>query len=74
MTFPNDIEVELTVIAGAVATPVPVIVTADGEFGALLTIETLPGKLPTVVGANVTLKLAEAPAEIVAGAVKPVIV
>jgi hypothetical protein len=72
--FPKATVVELTEIAGAVATPVPVIETVDGEFGALLEIETLPGRLPAVVGAKVTLKLAELPAEIVEGVVSPLIV
>ena len=73
-TFPNEMLLELTEIPGAVATPVPVIETLDGEFGALLMSETLPGKLPAVVGANVTLKLAELPAEIVAGVDIPLMV
>ncbi len=73
-TFPKANVLELTEIEGAVAIPVPVIETADGEFGALLEIETLPGKLPAVAGAKVTLKLAELPAEIVAGVVSPLIV
>ena len=73
VTLPNAIVVELTEIAGAVATPVPVSATLEGEVGALLVMDTLPGKLPTVVGANVTLKLVELPAEIVAGVARPLI-
>jgi hypothetical protein len=44
------------VIAGATAAPMPESATTRGEFVALLTTVTLPGRLPVEVGANVTLK------------------
>jgi hypothetical protein len=74
VTFPNGTLVELTVIAGVVATPVPLSETVEGEVGALLVSEMLPGELPAVVGANVTLKLAAPPAAIMAGVARPLIV
>ena len=48
------------------ATPVPLIGTVSGELGALLTIVTVPEKLPEELGANTTLneELLPAPTEI----------
>jgi hypothetical protein len=71
-TFPKATVVELTEIAGAAgAVPVPVIETAEGDVGALLEMETLPGALPVVAGANLTLKLAVPPAATLAGKAIP---
>jgi len=39
--------------------PVPESATVNGEFVALLTMVTLPGRLPVEAGANVTLKEAD---------------
>jgi hypothetical protein len=51
--------------------PVPVRETVVGELGALLAIVMVPGRLPAVVGANVALKVALAPAAIVLGVTNP---
>jgi hypothetical protein len=54
------------------AEPVPLSATLRvGLFGSLLAMLTLPVALPTVVGANRTLKDVLAPAAIVAGVVSP---
>jgi hypothetical protein len=53
------------------ARPVPDNVSMSGELEALLTKETLPVELPTVCGANVTVKGALCPAGIVTGKVIP---
>ena len=72
VTLPNARLVGRIDIAGAAAAlPVPLRATVEGDVGALLTIDTLPGALPVVVGANFTLKLAEAPAATVAGVAIP---
>jgi hypothetical protein len=61
-------------IAGvAAAVPVPERVTDEVEAGALLKIDTLPVAPPVVVGANFTLKVAKAPAAMVAGVTIPLI-
>ena len=39
--------------------PVPASATVNGEFVALLTMVTLPGRLPAEAGANVTVKEAD---------------
>lgn len=68
VTLPNARLAGRTEIAGAAgAVPVPDIETAEGDVGALLEIETLPGALPAVIGANLTPKLADPPAATVAG-------
>lgn len=68
VTLPNARLAGDTEIAGAAAAaPVPVMLTILLEVDALLEIETLPDDALVVVGANFTLKLAEAPAAIVAG-------
>jgi hypothetical protein len=70
--LPNESEDGLTEIAGVgSAVPAPVIVTAEGDVGALLEIDTLPAALPVVVGANFTMKLVDAPAATVAGVAIP---
>ena len=56
----------LTEWTGA-ATPVPVIVTAVGEFDALLSKEAATEARPLVCGVNVTVKFALCPADIVTG-------
>ena len=56
-------------LAGAV--PVPESATTSGEFGALLTTVTLPGRLPVEVGANVTLKEVDCPAARLRGSAIP---
>jgi hypothetical protein len=53
------------------ATPVPLRATVDGEFGALLTILTVPLREPAVVGANTPLKVTLLPAATVLGSVIP---
>ena len=71
LTFANDTFVGFVVSVTAAATPVPAKETAFGEFGALLVMVTLPANVPAVVGANNTLKVALAPAAIVAGVLSP---
>ena len=53
------------------AVPVPLRDKTFGEFGALLTMLTVPLRLPAVVGANSTLNVAVPPAAIVAGVANP---
>lgn len=53
------------------AVPVPLKDRTFGELGALLTMLTVPLKLPAVVGANRTLNVALLPAAIVAGVASP---
>ncbi len=73
--LPKEREDGLTEIAGVGSgVPEPVIVTDEGDVGALLEIDTLPVALPVVVGANFTVKLVEAPATTVAGVAIPVTV
>lgn len=54
--------------------PVPESATVSGEFVALLTTVTLPGRLPVEVGANVTLKEVDWPAARLNGSATPVVV
>jgi hypothetical protein len=51
--------------------PVPLSATVAGEPGALLEIVMLPGRLPTVVGAKMALKVVLAPAATVLGVARP---
>lgn len=53
------------------ATPVPDKLTTSGEFGELLTMETLPVTLPADVGANFALNVVDCPAARVAGVASP---
>lgn len=53
---------------------VPLKAIVSGEPGALLVIETLPLGLPAVVGANCAVNEVFAPALIVAGSARPLIV
>jgi hypothetical protein len=60
-TLPK-VRLELLALSVRVVTePVPVKSIASGEFGALLTREIDPEKLPVAVGVNVALKLADWP-------------
>ena len=59
-TFPNAKLLPLNESVCVAATPVPVNATVVGEFGALLTMFTVPARLPAVVGANTALKVAVA--------------
>lgn len=61
-TFPKPRLVVLNVSVCVAATPVPLKATTAGEFGALLTIVTLPLSAPAEVGANCTLKFVDWPA------------
>ena len=71
--LPNESDAGLTEIAGVGSgVPVPVIVTVDGDVGAVLEIETVPAALPVDAGVNFTVKLADAPAATVAGVAIPV--
>jgi hypothetical protein len=63
--------VGLAVSRNVAATPVPLRGMAAGEFGALLTRETLPVKLPVAAGAKATLKLLDWPTARVSGKVSP---
>jgi len=56
-TFPKAILVVLKVKACVAATPVPLSAIAAGEFGALLTMLTLPVTTPAAAGLHCTLKL-----------------
>jgi hypothetical protein len=53
------------------AVPVPLSASTLGELGALLTMLTVPLRLPAVDGANRTLNVAVLPAGIVAGVTSP---
>lgn len=70
VTLPKLTEVGFAEISGCV--PVPLREIVSGEPGALLVIETLPLPLPDEVGANSAVKVVFAPALIVTGTVKPV--
>lgn len=70
--LPNASEEGVTEIAGVGSgVPAPLSATDEGDVGALLETDTLPAALPVVVGANFTVKLAEAPAATVAGVTIP---
>jgi len=56
-TFPNVMFVVLKVSACVATAPVPLSAIAAGEFGALLTMLTLPMAGPAAAGLNCTLKL-----------------
>jgi len=53
--------------------PVPESATVSGEFAALLTTVTLPGRFPVEVGANVTLNEVDCPAARLSGSALPVV-
>lgn len=71
LTLPNARLVGFAVRMTVPVTPVPLSPTVEGEFGALLVIVIVPGRLPAVVGAKVALKVALAPAAIELGIAKP---
>ena len=71
LIFVNETLVGFVVSVTEAATPVPVKETPFSEFDALLVMVTLPANVPAVVGANNTLKVALAPAAIVAGVLSP---
>jgi hypothetical protein len=71
-TFPKLKLVGLAPSSCVAATPVPLSPMESGEFGPLFTSEMVPVTLPTDVGAKTALNVALAPAAIVRGVVKPV--
>lgn len=70
-TFPNAMLEELSESIRVAATPVPLNVTAVGEFGALLVMLTVPVKFPAVVGAKTALNATLAPGATVLGTESP---
>ena len=68
-TLPKFALEGVRLIAGAM--PAPVTGTLKGELLALLVTVTLPDTLPAVVGANTTLRVADAAAFTVIGVVSP---
>ena len=71
VTLPKLALVGVKLIEACKATPVPLSATVDGEPAALLAIVMVPGRLPAVVGANMALNVALAPAAIVLGVASP---
>jgi hypothetical protein len=71
LTFPKLKLVALAESWSVVAAPVPLIAMVLGEFGALLTNETLPVTAPALAGENATLKLELCPGVKVRGRVRP---
>jgi len=74
LMLPNARFVELYESVCVAATPVPANATVVGEFGALLTIFTIPFKLPAVVGANTALNVTLAPGATLLGMLRPLTV
>ena len=70
-TLPKLKLVGLAVSWNVAATPVPLRAMAVGEFGALLTSDTLPVTLPVAAGANCMVKVLDCPAERLKGKVSP---
>ena len=70
-TLPKARLDELNESVCVTAAPVPLKATVVGEFGALLTIFTVPDRLPTVVGANTALNVTLAPGATVLGMLSP---
>jgi hypothetical protein len=70
-TFPKLRLVTLGASCSVAATPVPLIAIVLGEFGALLTSETLPVTAPALAGENATLKVVLCPGVSVRGRVRP---
>jgi hypothetical protein len=62
LTLPNARLEPLNESVCDTATPVPLNATVVGELGELLTMLTVPARLPAVVGANTALNVALAPA------------
>ena len=71
-TLPNAIPVVLAFSDIELATPVPESGIDAGDPGALLTSDTDPEAAPAPVGPNATVKVVPAPAAIVAGKLRPV--
>jgi hypothetical protein len=71
LTLPKAKLVGFADSATVPATPVPLSATVEGEPAALLVIVMVPGRLPAVVGANTALNVTLAPAAIVLGVVRP---
>ena len=69
--FPKLTTPGFTVSCGCDATPTPAKLTTSGEFGELLTIETLPERFPADVGANFAVNDVDCPAVRVAGVASP---
>ncbi len=71
LTLPKLRLLGLEEIVSDAACPVPASVATFGELGASLATLTVPARLPAVVGANSTLKVAVFPAAIVVGVFRP---
>src|SRR5712692_610939 len=71
-TLPKLRLVGLAPSKNVAATPIPLKAIVSGEPGALLTKETEPVTLPAAVGVNAALNVALAPAAIVCGTLRPV--
>ena len=71
-TLPKLRLVGLAPSRNVAATPVPLRAIVRGEPGALLTSDTEPVTLPAAVGVNAALNVALAPAAIVCGTLRPV--
>ena len=74
LMLPKAMLEELNESVFVAATPVPLNATVVGEFGALLTMFTVPARLPAVVGANTALKETLPPGATVLGRLKPLTV
>ena len=72
-TLPKLALVGLNDSVRVAATPVPVKAIVAGEFGALLTIETLPLTEPATVGWKATLNVLDDPGLMDNGRVKPLV-
>jgi hypothetical protein len=73
VTFPKFMLVELKESVRVAAVPVPLNGNAVGEFGALLTIETVPVTAPTEAGWNCTLNVLAAPGFSESGRLNPLV-
>jgi hypothetical protein len=71
LTLPKLRLVGVALIVTEAATPTPLKATAFGELGALLTMLTLPLRVPAVVGAKSALNVVVPPAATVAGVFSP---
>ena len=72
-TLPKLKAVALSDRVCVAARPVPLSVTAEGEVGALLTIEMLPDAAPATVGKNATVTVVCCPAATFKGSVNPLV-
>jgi hypothetical protein len=73
VTVPKFSPDELASSRGVAATPVPLREIVSGEFGASLTIETVPVTLPEEIGVNRTLNVALLPEASAVGTLRPAI-